>query len=221
METSLTIDTEETLRLTKAVVLDRPKVKADIVVETLANLGVKAAFGIPGGAFYALFDALTRAPSIEVILAQHEGAAAYMAMGRSMAAKGREVGLCFATSGPGMTNLITGVASAYEERVPLFVLTGNVSTKNIGKGAVQDGFSSGINSLEMFHPITVRSQSVTDETDLIQTVTQLYNFSLEEKKPVHLNLPINISIQKVDTQNAKEFVSQHASTLDIPSFSQS
>src|SRR5438477_10873663 len=136
---------------------ERPRTNAGALVDTLAALGYRTAFGIPGGAIAGIFAALSGHDAIRTLLSQHEGGAAYMAMGQSLVSGGREIGLCFGTSGPGITNLITGVAAAFEEQVPIFVLTGNVATTLIGKGAAQDAYPDGIDAVGMLRPVTARS----------------------------------------------------------------
>ena len=93
-----------------------------------------------------------------------------------------------------MTNLITGVCSAWEEGVPLIVLTGNVATENIGKGAAQDSFSTGVNAVEMLKFVTAESVSSNKSEEVIPLIRELYSLAVSVRKPVHLNIPINISI---------------------------
>lgn len=166
------------------------------LVEAMAKIGIRAAFGVPGGAIGTVFDQLCQS-DIDVILTQHEGAAAYASMGRAMAALGRELPLCFATSGPGMTNLITGVAAAYAESMPMFVLTGNSLTQKRGMGALQDSYAGGIDAVRMFDSVTVANQTVFDENDVIPLFYRFAEASLRHRKPVHLNLPLDVSNAKL------------------------
>ena len=124
---------------------------ADLIVKTLEVLGIRSSFGIPGGAIHTFYNALCGSQIIKTTLCQHEGGAAYMALGRSICRQNEnDIGLCFSTTGPGATNLITGVAAAYEERVPLFVVTANISIHNKGKYAVQDSLETGVDIVKMF-----------------------------------------------------------------------
>lgn len=168
---------------------------SDVIVKTLEQLGVKVAFGIPGGTIATLANALSQSKLIQTILTQHECGAAYMALGYSSYTQGKnnEMGLCFGCSGPGVTNLITGVASAYEERIPIFVLTGNISTQFIGKGAAQDSFESGIHALQMYQSITAKTVILKSNENVVDIVKELYALAIKEKKPVHLNVPTDIA----------------------------
>ena len=164
---------------------------ADALVDALHTLGYRTAFGIPGGGIASIFAAL--GGRLRVVLSQHEGGAAYMALGQSLATAGREVGLCFGTSGPGITNLITGVAAAWEEQVPLFVLTGNVSTELIGKGAAQDAYPGGLDAVAMLRPVTARSVTAMTADQIIPLAAELHHLALRARRPVHLNVPVNLA----------------------------
>ena len=176
---------------------ERPRLVADEIVEVLEDCGVEYAFGIPGGAIVSIFDALSRSKKIKVILTQHECSAAYMAMGRTMASYGKKIGVCFSTAGPGITNLITGVATAYEERVPIFVLTGNVSSDLIGRGAAQDAYWSGVDAVKMLKLVTSDSQIVFERGELEQEIHRMFSLCKKKFLPVHLNVPVNLASEKV------------------------
>jgi acetolactate synthase-1/2/3 large subunit len=167
--------------------------QAQALVGVLERLGYRTAFGIPGGAIAGIFAALSGRTSLRVVLSQHEGGAAYMAMGQSLATAGRRIGLCFATSGPGITNLITGVAAAFEEQVPMFVLTGNVSTDLIGKGAAQDAFPGGTHAVGMLQSVTARSVTAMTARDIVPLAIELHEEALRSRRPVHLNVPVNLA----------------------------
>jgi acetolactate synthase-1/2/3 large subunit len=168
-----------------------PATHAEALVDALRALGYRTAFGIPGGGIASIFAAL--GGRLRVVLSQHEGAAAYMALGQSLATAGREVGLCFGTSGPGITNLITGVAAAWEEQVPLFVLTGNVSTDLIGKGAAQDAYPGGLDGVAMLQPVTARSVTAMTAAQIVPLAAELHHLALRTRRPVHLNVPVNLA----------------------------
>lgn len=116
-----------------------------------------------------------------------------MAMGRTLASRGRSIGLVYVTSGPGLTNLITGVSAAFEERVPIFVLSGNVSTSLRGRGAVQDGYESGVPVTRMLEAVTARSVTVMKPDEVIPAILELDALARETRRPVHLNIPIDVS----------------------------
>ena len=164
---------------------------ADALIDALHTLGYRTAFGIPGGGIASIFAAF--GGRLRVVLSQHEAGAAYMALGQSLATAGREVGLCFGTSGPGITNLITGVAAAWEEQVPLFVLTGNVSTELIGKGAAQDAYPGGLDAVAMLRPVTARSVTAMTADQIIPLAAELHHLAVRARRPVHLNVPVNLA----------------------------
>lgn len=171
-----------------------PGVAADHLVRAMEEFGVRAAFGVTGGAFGVIFDRLSRS-SIDVFHCQHEGSAAYAAMGRAIVTEGRELTVCFSTAGPGITNLLTGVAAAFTESVPLLVLTGNSAMSSRNAGALQDAHPGGIDALRMFDSITVANACVTKAEELLPMFHRFARLALLHRKPVHLNVPIDISAE--------------------------
>ena len=127
---------------------------SDILVKYLEQEGVEYLFGVPGGHLLQLYDAVHRAGSIKPILTKHEAWAALMAYG--YAATSGKIVVCCRTVGPGATNLVTGVASAYMDSVPMLVLTAQVGTSGIGRGALQEGTGIGrtVNQVALFDKIT-------------------------------------------------------------------
>ncbi|NLB34919.1 MAG: acetolactate synthase large subunit, partial [Elusimicrobia bacterium] len=115
---------------------------ARILLESLKKEGVEIMFGICGGSVIPIFDELASEKDIEFILTRHEQGAAHMADGYARAT-GR-VGVCLATSGPGATNLVTGIATAYLDSVPMVAITGQVATSLIGNDAFQEADITGI-----------------------------------------------------------------------------
>ena len=109
---------------------------SELVVQALKELKVKYIFGYPGGSVLDLYDALFQQNDIEHILVRHEQAATHMADGYARATG--EVGVVLATSGPGATNCITGIATAYMDSIPMVVLSGQVPTSLIGDDAFQE-----------------------------------------------------------------------------------
>lgn len=172
---------------------------ARALVTRLAELGARLAFGIPGGPIVHVFHALATSERIRFVLSQHEAGAAFAAMGAAFVRSAREVPICLATAGPGATNLITGVAAADHERVPLFVLTGNVATHLRGKGAVQDSSRDALDIVRMLEPITARSVTVERAEELVPVAEELYELALATLRPVHLNVPVDVSATRVQT----------------------
>lgn len=171
----------------------RPLNTADHLVLAMEEFGVKTAFGVTGGAIGTVYDRLCRSEKIRVFHAQHEAGAAYAAMGRAMAMLGAELPVCFSTAGPGMTNLLTGVAAAYAESVPMLALTGNASSRHRLHGALQDSSAGGIDAVRMFETVTIGSETIQTAEDAVPLFEYFARLSLRRRKPVHLNLPLDIS----------------------------
>ncbi|MDR1450103.1 MAG: acetolactate synthase large subunit [Propionibacteriaceae bacterium] len=146
-----------------------PLTGAQALVRALELLGVEVAFGIPGGAVLPLFDPLFGS-SIRHILCRHEQGAAHAAEGYATAA-GR-VGVCIATSGPGATNLVTGLANAYMDSTPIVAITGQVASTSIGTDAFQEADIRGIT-----FPITKHSYLVTDAADVPRAVAEAFHIA--------------------------------------------
>ncbi len=116
---------------------------SDIFVEVLAEQGVDTIFGYPGGAVLNLYDALYKNQDrIHHVMTAHEQGAAHAADGYARATG--KAGVCLATSGPGATNLVTGIATAYMDSIPMVAVTGNVATSGLGKDSFQEVYIAGI-----------------------------------------------------------------------------
>src|SRR3990172_4533678 len=112
---------------------------ADLLVSYLEQIGVEYIFGVPGGAIEPLYNAMARSSrrgGLRPIVARHETGAAFMADG--YARETGKLGVCCATTGPGATNLLTGVASAYADNIPMLAITAQTALSTFGKGAVQE-----------------------------------------------------------------------------------
>src|ERR1041385_829678 len=133
---------------------------SEILVACLEREGVDTIFAYPGGASMEIHQALTKSTKIRVVLPRHEQGGAFAAEGYARAT-GR-AGVCMATSGPGATNLVTGIADAYMDSVPLIAITGQVPQAMIGKGAFQETDIFG-----MTLPVVKHSYLVTDINDQI------------------------------------------------------
>lgn len=158
---------------------------AQILVDTLLEEGADTLFGYPGGSVLPLFDALYQSP-IKFFLTRHEQGAAHAADGFARAT-GR-VGVCVATSGPGATNLTTGIATANMDSVPMVAITGQVKTHLIGNDAFQEADVTGIT-----RPITKHNYLVKDLDDLARTVKEAFHIaSTGRPGPVVIDLPVDI-----------------------------
>ncbi len=163
---------------------------AEILVDSLRRDGVDVMFGHPGGAALPLYDAIYDAPGLRHVLVRHEQVAAHAAVGYARAS-GR-VGVCMATSGPGATNLITGIADAFMDSVPVVAITGQVPRAVIGTDAFQEADVTGITM-----PITKHSVLVTDVADLAQAVHDaFYVAGAGRPGPVLVDIPRDISLTR-------------------------
>lgn len=167
----------------------------EYLLEALAEAGVPYIFGVIGGAIVPLFTATVgRRP--QIVMAKHEAGAAFMADGYARVSGG--LGACAATSGPGATNLITGIASAYADSIPLVVLTGQVATKSFGKGALQESSPEGVDIVEVFRPLTRYSTLVFKPERLPDIWNKALRSALGGRPgPVHLSLPADVQEQTV------------------------
>ncbi len=180
-------------RLPAPVVAECEQV-ADLIVAYLEQLGVDFVFGVPGGAIEPLYNALARSSrrgGPRPVVARHEAGAAFMADGYTR--ETGKLGVCCATSGPGATNLITGVACAYDNGVPMLVITGQPSLPSFGKRALQESACTGINTLGMFRHCT-RYNSLVSHPDQLESklMTALQRAVRAPRGPVHLSIPLDI-----------------------------
>jgi acetolactate synthase I/II/III large subunit len=172
---------------------------ADLILKYLELEGVEYIFGISGAALNPFLAAFNRNPRIKAILTKHEGGAAFMADGYARV-KG-SLGACFATSGPGATNLATGVATAYTDNIPIVVLTGQVSTTDYGKGTFQDSTSEGVDSVAIFHPITKYSAMILSRFKADDEMREAIRIALTGRQgPVHLSMPKDVLAGEVNFQ---------------------
>lgn len=164
---------------------------AKILIDSLIKEGVEVIFGYPGGSIIPFFDALYDAP-IKFILTRHEQAAAHAADGYARSTG--KVGVCVATSGPGATNLTTGIATAYMDSVPIVALTGQVKTALIGNDAFQEADITGIT-----RSITKYNYLVKDIKELTKTVKEAFYIAKSGRPgPVVIDLPVDIQLQEAD-----------------------
>ncbi len=172
---------------------------SDLLLKYLENEGVEYIFGVPGLSLIPLFEACNRNSKIKPILAKHEEGAAFMADGYARV-KGT-LGVCFATSGPGATNLITGVATSYLDNIPVMVLTGQVATSLSGGGAFQDSTKNGVDSVAMFDPITKYSTMILSKYRAPEEIREALRMALTGKKgPVHLSMPKDVMAEEIESE---------------------
>ena len=165
------------------------------LVDSLRRQGVKHIFGYPGGAILPVYDELYKAEEaggIHHFLVRHEQAASHAADGYARATG--EVGVCFATSGPGATNLITGLATAYMDSIPMVAITGQVPRKAIGTDAFQETDTFGISLPTVKHSYVVR-----DTNDIARVVAEAFHIAKTGRPgPVLIDIPKDVGLEEID-----------------------
>ena len=174
---------------------------AQIILECLIEQGVDRVFGYPGGQVIPLYDALYEyRDRIKHILTAHEQGASHAADGYARSTG--KVGVCIATSGPGATNLVTGLATAYMDSVPVVAITGNVPVNLLGKDSFQEVDITGVTL-----PITKHNFIVKDIEDLASTIRYAFEIARSGRPgPVLIDIPKNIQTESIVFDN-KEYVS--------------
>jgi len=161
-----------------------------ILCEALVREGVELLYGYPGGAIMPFYDALTSYPSLHHVLVRHEQAAAHAADGYARATG--KVGVCVATSGPGATNLVTGLTTAYMDSTPILAITGQVGRPFIGRDAFQETDVIGVTQ-----PITKHSFLVQSVEDLAEIVHEAFRLALSGRPgPVLIDIPKDVQLTK-------------------------
>ncbi len=171
---------------------------SEMLLRSLLLEGVDCVFGYPGGAVLYIYDAMYGFSDFNHLLTRHEQGAIHAADGYARSTG--KVGVCIATSGPGATNLVTGIATAYMDSVPLVVITGNVATSLIGTDAFQEADIVGITM-----PITKHSYLVRDVEDLPRIVHEAFHIANSGRKgPVLIDIPKDVSAAKALFQPVNE-----------------
>ena len=170
---------------------------AKAIVECLVDRGVKVIFGYPGGMILPLYDALYGEERIRQIVTTHEQSAAHAADGYARASG--EVGVCIATSGPGATNLVTGLATAFMDSVPVVAITGQVDTALLGRDAFQE-----TDILDVTMPITKHNFKVKRAKDLIPTIVQAFDIAKSGRPgPVLVDIPRDLFFAEVSYERTE------------------
>ncbi|HLT28188.1 MAG TPA: acetolactate synthase 3 catalytic subunit [Zeimonas sp.] len=177
---------------------------AEIVVRCLQEEGVEHVFGYPGGAVLYIYDAIFNQEKIQHILVRHEQAAAHAA--DAYARSSGKVGVCLVTSGPGVTNAVTGIATAYTDSVPMVVLTGQVPTHAIGEDAFQEADTVGIT-----RPCVKHNFLVKDVRDLAMTIRKAFHIASTGRPG-----PVLVDIPKDVTRNRCRF--EYPKTISMRSY---
>ena len=165
---------------------------AQIICESLVKEGVEIIFGYPGGVVIPLYDSLSKYSQLRHILVRHEQGAAHAADGYARATG--KVGVCLATSGPGVTNLVTGIANAYLDSVPMVAITGQVATSFVGRDAFQEVDTTGITL-----PITKHNYLVLDVGSLAKVVKEAFYLARTGRPgPILIDVPRDVLVDEVE-----------------------
>lgn len=169
---------------------------AEIIAEILIEQGVDTVFGYPGGSVLNIYDALYQySDKINHYMSAHEQGAAHAADGYARLTG--KTGVVISTSGPGATNLVTGIATAYMDSVPLVAITGNVPTSLIGRDSFQEVYIAGITM-----PITKHNYTVRSVEELADTLRDAFKIAAEGRPgPVLVDIPKDVTINKTDFEN--------------------
>ena len=178
---------------------------SQIVCESLLREGCDVVFGIPGGAILPLYQALPEYPELRHILTRHEQGASLAADGYARVTG--KPGVAFATSGPGATNLVTGIASAQMDSVPLVIVTGQVNSWTIGSDAFQETDITGITL-----PVTKHNFLVMDASEIASSIKEAFHIANSGRPgPVLVDIPRNVFVQEVEYEEPGE--------LNLPGYS--
>lgn len=181
-----------------------------IILESLSLLGIKDIFGYPGGAVLPIYDEIYRYDKINHYLSRHEQGSAHEADGYARAS-GR-IGVCIATSGPGATNLVTGIMTAHMDSVPMIAITGQISRPLLGKDTFQESDIFGITL-----PITKMNYMVTNIRELPQIIKEAYHIATTGRPgPVLIDISRDIQLDEISRQEYEELFNKN---LDLPGYS--
>ena len=181
---------------------------SELVVKYLERLGIEFIFGMPGAHILPVYDSLYHS-SVKTVLAKHEQGASFMASGCARASG--KISACITTAGPGATNLVTGIASAYADKQPILIITGETSTHIFGKGGLQESSGEGgsIDQSALFQGIT-RYHKVVERTDYLANVLNQASKALfsDTPGPVLLSFPFNVQKELVDADLLDEVLTE-------------
>jgi acetolactate synthase-1/2/3 large subunit len=186
---------------------------ARAICQALVEEGVSTIFGLPGGAIMPLYDVLPEFPQLRHILVRHEQCAGHMADGYARAAAAlkrpqeeRVVGVCFGTSGPGATNLVTGICNAHMDSVPMVAITANVPTSMIGTDAFQEADITGITI-----PITKQNYFVRSAREVPRVLKEAFHLARTGRPgPVHVDVPKDVLLTELEWN--------YPSHVDLPGY---
>ena len=170
---------------------------SQVIIECLKEQGVDTVFGYPGGAILNVYDELYKHPEIKHVLTSHEQGASHAADGYARSTG--KVGVCFATSGPGATNLVTGISTAYMDSIPIVAITCNVGVSLLGKDSFQEVDIAGITT-----PVTKYSFIVKDVEKLADTIRRAFDIARKGRPgPVLVDIPKDVTANMVEFESKK------------------
>ncbi len=170
---------------------------SQVIIECLKEQGVDTVFGYPGGAILNVYDELYKHPEIRHVLTSHEQGASHAADGYARSTG--KVGVCFATSGPGATNLVTGISTAYMDSIPMVAITCNVGVSLLGKDSFQEVDIAGITT-----PVTKYSFIVKDVGKLADTIRRAFDIARKGRPgPVLVDIPKDVTANMVEFESKK------------------
>ena len=188
--------------------MDRMINGSQIVLEVLKRMGVKDIFGYPGGAVIPIYDALYDDKEINHYLVRHEQGASHMADAYARVKEG-SVGVCLATSGPGATNLVTGIMTAYMDSIPLLAITGQVNSAYLGKDSFQESHVLGITS-----PITKHNYLVNSIEELPKLLKEAYLLTREGRHgPVLIDIPKDVQTDRISKEQFENLYNEENNYL--------
>jgi len=183
---------------------------AEIVIKTLEERGVENIFGYPGAAILPIYESLPSS-SIKHILCSHEQGACFAAEG--YARSSQKTGVVLATSGPGATNILTGIADAYMDSIPIVAITGNVELKNLGHDSFQE-----VDIFDMAMPVTKYSIIITSANDIAPLIRKAFNIAESGRRgPVLVDIPTNVLQEYGDyeKESVPKFIFKQAKNEEI------
>ena len=180
---------------------------SDYIAKFLANKGIEHTFGITGGCIVHLFDSISKTDGIDFICTNHEQAAAMSAEGYARVSG--KTGVCISTSGPGVTNLLTGICCSYYDSIPIIAIAGQVPVSHLkGKDVYlrQRGFQE-VDVIDIFSSVTKKAFQVTDATDIRKVLEEAYYIANDGRPgPVIIDLPDDIQRADIDPDKLEGYV---------------
>ena len=195
------MDRTDILNLRKPRPVHAHATVSDMIVGYLEQMGVEYVFGVPGAGIEPFYDALARSGRLggpRVVTVRHEAGAAFMADG--YARETGRLGVCVTTSGPGATNMITGVACAHENNVPILAISGQTAVTSFGRRGIQESSCTGINVVGMFRHCTRYDSLISHPNQAEHKLASAIMRASQSRGPVHLSIPVDVQKAAVSSR---------------------